>query len=158
MSIDRRQAPPQAEPTAEGQHPGRRVIIAFIGLVLGLLLATLDQSIVATALPTIVGKLGGESYFAWVITAYILAASITTPLYGKLGDLVGRKRVYLTSVGLFLVGSVLCSLAQSMLELVAARALQGLGAGGLLVTVFALIADLFGPKQRAKYQGYAAGV
>jgi EmrB/QacA subfamily drug resistance transporter len=158
MSIDRRQAPPQAEQAAEGQRPSRRVIIAFIGLVLGLLLATLDQSIVATALPTIVGKLGGESYFAWVITAYILAASITTPLYGKLGDLVGRKRIYLTSVGLFLAGSVLCSLAQSMLELVAARAVQGLGAGGLLVTVFALIADLFGPKQRAKYQGYAAGV
>lgn len=136
----------------------RRVVLAFVGLVLGLLLATLDQSIVATALPTMVGDLGGQGYFAWVITAYILASSVTTPLYGKLGDLVGRKAVYVSAVGLFLLGSVLCSLSQSMGQLVAARAVQGLGAGGLLVTVFALIADLFPSKQRAKYQGYAAGV
>jgi EmrB/QacA subfamily drug resistance transporter len=158
MAVDREQAQAQAERGAAAQRPSRRGVIAFTGLVLGLLLATLDQSVVATALPTMVGKLGGESYFAWVITAYILAASVTTPLYGKLGDLAGRKRVYLTAVGLFLAGSVLCSLARSMGELVTARAVQGLGAGGLLVTVFALIADLFGPKQRAKYQGYAAGV
>ena len=155
-----------AEPTAEARDsadapapkPSGRVLLAFTGLVLGLLLATLDQSIVATALPTVVGKLGGTGYFAWVITAYILASSVTTPLYGKLGDLLGRKRIYLFAVVLFLVGSVLCSISQTMLQLVAARALQGLGAGGLLVTVFAVIADLFDPKQRAKYQGYAAGV
>jgi EmrB/QacA subfamily drug resistance transporter len=147
-----------AERSPEKKSPDRRVILAFVGLVLGLLLATLDQSIVATALPTVVGDLGGQSYFAWVITAYILASSVTTPLYGKLGDLIGRKPIYLMAVGLFLLGSVLCSLSQSMLQLVSARVLQGLGAGGLLVTVFALIADLFESKQRAKYQGYAAGV
>src|SRR4029079_19773539 len=110
--------------------------------------AALDQTIVATALPTVAGDLGGLTDLAWVVTAYLVAETVSTPLYGKLGDVVGRKRVLLTAIVIFLVGSALCGLAQSMLELVLFRALQGLGAGGLIVTAMAVIADLVAPRER----------
>src|SRR5437868_10966059 len=111
--------------------PQPRIRLIFTALLLVLLLAALDQTIVSTALPTIVGDLGGLSHLSWVVTAYLLAATITGPLYGKLGDLYGRKRILQTAIVVFLAGSALCGLSQNMTELIAFRALQGLGAGGL---------------------------
>lgn len=111
----------------------RQVIIIFSGLLLGMMLAALVSTIVATAVPTIVGDLGGVDHIAWVVTAYLLTTTISTPLYGKLGDLYGRKKLFQSAIVLFLVGSVLSGLAASMLQLIAFRAVQGLGAGGLLV-------------------------
>src|SRR5579885_2163132 len=109
-----------------------RVRLIFTALLLVLLLAALDQTIVSTALPTIVGDLGGISHLSCVVTAYLLASTITGPLYGKLGDLYGRKRLFQAAIVIFLVGSVLCGIAQNMSELIGFRALQGLGAGGLM--------------------------
>ena len=123
-----------------------------------LLLAALDQTIVSTALPTIVGDLGGISHLSWVVTAYLLAATITGPLYGKLGDLYGRKKVLQSAIVVFLVGSVLCGLAQSMAQLIAFRALQGLGAGGLMVVTLAVVGDIIPPRERGTYQGYFGAV
>src|SRR5437763_16093461 len=135
-----------------------RIRPIFAALMLVLLLAALDQTIVSTALPTIVGDLGGISHLSWVVTAYLLAATITGPLYGKLGDLYGRKKVLQTAIVVFLVGSVLCGLAQSMAQLIAFRTLQGLGAGGLMVVTFAVVADIIPPRERGKYQGYFGAV
>ncbi|MEV6526724.1 MDR family MFS transporter [Longispora sp. NPDC051575] len=145
----------QTEPsTAE-----RRAILAVLpGLVLVMLLAMLDNTIVGTAMPTIVGDLGGMQHFAWVATSYILASTITTPLYGKLGDLYGRKKLFITAILIFLAGSALSGLAQDMTQLIAFRAVQGLGAGGLMVGVMAIIGDLVPPRDRGKYQGYFAAV
>ena len=126
--------------------------------MLVLLLAALDQTIVSTALPTIVGDLGGISHLSWVVTAYLLTATISGPLYGKLGDLYGRKRVLQGAIVIFLLGSVLCGLAQSMAELIGFRALQGLGAGGLMVVTLAVVGDIIPPRQRGKYQGYFGAV
>src|ERR687888_2028293 len=109
---------------------GQRVRLIFAALMLVLLLASLDQTIVATALPTIVGDLGGLSHLSWVVTAYLLASTVTGPLYGKFGDLYGRKPTLQVAIVIFLIGSVLCGIAQNMAELIAFRALQGLGAGG----------------------------
>ena len=120
---------------AGGETQRTRVI--FGALLLVLLLASLDQTIVSTALPTIVGDLGGLSHLSWVVTAYLLASTVVTPLYGKLGDLYGRKLMLRVAIGLFLVGSALCGLSQNMSELIAFRALQGLGGGGLIVTTMA---------------------
>src|SRR5512140_1000227 len=103
------------------------------GLATGMLLAALDQTIVSTALPTIVGDLGGLNHLSWVVTAYILATTVSTPLWGKLGDQYGRKRLFQAAIVIFLIGSALCGLSQSMVELIAFRALQGLGGGGLIV-------------------------
>jgi EmrB/QacA subfamily drug resistance transporter len=114
--------------------------------------------IVSTALPRIVGELGGVDHLAWVITAYILTMTVSTPLYGKLGDLYGRKRLFVFAIVVFLIGSVLCGMATTMPQLIAFRALQGLGAGGLMVGVFAIIGDLVSPRDRGKYQGYFAGL
>src|SRR4051794_41198294 len=120
--------------------------------MLVMLLAALDQTIVATALPTIVGELGGLEHLSWVTSAYLLAVTAVTPLYGKLGDLYGRKRVLQSAVVLFLFGSALCGLAQSMDMLIAFRAVQGLGAGGLLVLTQAVIRDIVTPRDPGKYQ------
>jgi EmrB/QacA subfamily drug resistance transporter len=139
-------------------EPKPRVRLIFIALLLVLLLAALDQTIVSTALPTIVGDLGGISHLSWVVTAYLLAATITGPLYGKLGDLYGRKKVLQTAIVVFLVGSALCGLAQSMAQLIAFRALQGLGAGGLMVVTLAVVADIIPPRERGRYQGYFGAV
>ena len=138
--------------------PVPRVRLIFVALLLVLLLASLDQTIVSTALPTIVGDLGGLSHLSWVVTAYLLASTIAGPLYGKLGDLYGRKKVLQTAIVIFLVGSALCGVAQSMVQLIAFRALQGLGAGGLIVVTFAVIGDVIPPRERGKYQGYFGGV
>ena len=126
--------------------------------MLVILLASLDQTIVATALPTIVGDLGGLQHLSWVVTAYLLAATVTGPIYGKLGDLYGRKGILQTAIVIFLVGSALCGISQNMAELISFRALQGLGAGGLIVVTLAVVGDIIPARERGKYQGYFGGV
>ena len=126
--------------------------------MLVLLLAALDQTIVSTALPTIVGDLGGLQHLSWVVTAYLLSSTIAAPLYGKLGDLYGRKRVLQIAIVIFLIGSALCGLAQNMTELIAFRALQGLGGGGLIVISLAVVGDLVPPRERGRYQGFFGAV
>jgi EmrB/QacA subfamily drug resistance transporter len=135
-----------------------RVRVIFAGLMLVLLLAALDQTIVATALPTIVGDLGGLDRLAWVTSAFLLAQTAVTPVYGKLGDLYGRKRVLQSAVILFLIGSALCGQANGMTELIAFRAVQGLGAGGLIVLTQAVIGDVVSPRERGRYQGLFGAV
>jgi EmrB/QacA subfamily drug resistance transporter len=147
---------PAIEPVVAQPQPRLRLI--FLALMLVLLLASLDQTIVSTALPTIVGDLGGISHLSWVVTAYLLSATIAGPLYGKLGDLYGRKLVLQVAIVLFLIGSALCGLSQSMAELIGFRTLQGLGAGGLIVVTFAVIGDVIPPRERGKYQGYFGAV
>ncbi len=145
-----------AAPFAAGARP--RVGIIFGGLMLVLLLAALDQTIVATALPTIVGDLGGLNRLAWVTSAFLLAQTAVTPLYGKLGDLYGRKRILQSAIVLFLAGSALCGQAGSMTELIAFRAVQGLGAGGLIVLTQSVIGDVVPPRERGRYQGLFGAV
>jgi EmrB/QacA subfamily drug resistance transporter len=136
----------------------RQIVTILSALMMGMMLAALDQTIVATALPTIVADLGGLSRLSWVITAYMLASTISAPLYGKLGDVIGRKYVFQAAIGMFLVGSILSGVSRSMAELVIFRALQGLGAGGLMVTAQAIIADIVSPRERGRYQGYMGAV
>src|SRR5436190_17296281 len=131
----------------------RQRLVIFSGLMLGMLLAALDQTIVATALPTIVGDLGGIEHLSWVVTAYLLTTTISTPICGKLGDLFGRKRLFQLSIAVFLVGSAFCGLSQSMAMLIVFRAVQGLGGGGLIVLGQAIIADVVSPRERGRYQG-----
>src|SRR5437773_9464994 len=126
--------------------------------MLVILLASLDQTIVATALPTIVGDLGGLQHLSWVVTAYLLSSTVTGPIYGKLGDLYGRKVVLQAAIVIFLIGSALCGIAQGMAELIAFRALQGIGGGGLMVTAMAVIGDIIPPRDRGKYQGFFGAV
>src|SRR5690349_1952768 len=126
--------------------------------MLGMFLAALDQTIVSTALPTIVGDLGGLEHLSWVVTSYLLASTASTPLYGKLGDMLGRKPVFLFAVIVFLIGSVLSGLSQTMGELIAFRAIQGLGAGGLMVGAQAIIADVVPPRDRGRYMGLIGSV
>ncbi len=140
----------------EARSPRKRVI--FGALMLVVLLAALDQTIVSTALPTIVGDLGGLSHLSWVVTAYLLASTVTGPLYGKFGDLYGRKVVLQTAIVIFLVGSALCGISQNMAELISFRALQGLGAGGLIVVSIAVIGDVIPPRDRGRYQGMFGAV
>ena len=141
---------------AEAVEQTRRFRLIFGALMLVLLLASLDQTIVSTALPTIVGDLGGIEHLSWVVTAYLLASTVVGPLYGKLGDLYGRKIVLQTAIVIFLVGSALCGLAQYMGQLIAFRALQGIGGGGLIVTTMAVVGDIVPPRERGKYQGCSA--
>jgi len=143
---------------ATAQHEAERVRLIFGALLLVLFLASLDQTIVATALPTIVGELGGVEHLSWVVTSYLLASTVSGPVYGKLGDLYGRKIVLQTAIVIFLVGSALCGIAQNMGELIAFRALQGLGAGGLIVTTMAVVGDIFPPRDRGRYQGFFGAV
>src|SRR3954449_6564875 len=143
-------APVADAPAAVGH---RQVLIAFSGLVLAMLLAALDSTIVSTALPTIVNELGGLAHLSWVVTAYLLAQTIVTPIYGKLGDLYGRKRVLQVAIIVFLIGSALCGLSQSMTHLILFRAIQGLGGGGLMVTTQAVVGDIIPPRDRGRYQG-----
>jgi EmrB/QacA subfamily drug resistance transporter len=132
--------------------------LIFAGMMLVLLMAALDGTIVATALPTIVDDLGGLEHIAWVTSAYLLAQTVATPIYGKLGDLYGRKRILQGAVLMFLAGSALCGLAESMTQLIAFRAIQGLGAGGLIVLTQAVIGDIVSPRERGKYQGIFGAV
>lgn len=136
----------------------RQVLVIFSGLMLAMLLAALDSTIVATALPTIVGDLGGLEHLSWVVTAYLLAQTVVTPLYGKLGDLYGRKIVFQTAIVVFLVGSALCGISQNLTELILFRAVQGLGGGGLIVTATAIIGDIIPPRDRGRYQGIFGAV
>lgn len=136
----------------------RQIQVVFTGLMAGMLLASLDQTIVATALPTIVGELGGLHQLSWVVTAYILMSTISVPIYGKLSDLYGRRRVFQTAIVMFLFGSMLSGLAHNMGQLIAFRALQGIGAGGLMATAQAIIGDVVAPRERGKYQGYLGAV
>jgi EmrB/QacA subfamily drug resistance transporter len=144
-----------------GPIPGlsRRSILVVIGaLMCGMLLAALDQTIVATALPTIVGDLKGSSHIAWVVTAYLLATTVSTPLWGKLGDMYGRKVFFQSAIVIFLIGSVLAGLSNSMEMLIACRAVQGLGAGGLMVGAQAIVGDIVSPRERGRYQGLFGAV
>ena len=145
--------PTPAEPLSR-----RQLLAAFSAIMLATLLAALDQTIVATALPQIVTDLHGFQQLSWVVTAYLLASTVTVPLYGKLSDLYGRRRLFVVAISIFLVGSLLCGVAQTMGQLVAFRALQGIGAGGLLPLAQAAIGDLFSPRERGKYQGFVGAM
>jgi len=136
----------------------REIYLAMSGLMLGMLLAMLDNLIVSTALPTIVGDLGGLAHLSWVVTAYALATAAATPLWGKLGDIYGRKGMFMTAIVIFLAGSALAGLSQTMGQLIAFRALQGVGAGGLMVGAMAILGDLVPPRERGRYQALIGGM
>jgi len=146
---------PDAPPTPE---TGARLHVVIAALMLSLLLAALDSTIVATALPTIVGDLGGLDQYSWVVTAYLLTFTVSTPLYGKLGDLYGRKRLFQAAIVIFLVGSALSGQSRNMTELIIFRGLQGIGGGGLMVGAQAIIGDVVSPRERGRYQGYFGAV
>ncbi|MBP0458134.1 MFS transporter [Streptomyces bomunensis] len=157
-------APPEPAPAQAGEQARdgtaldpRRVRLVFVGLMLALLLAALDQMIVATALPKIVGDLHGLDRMSWAITAYLLTSTVGLPVYGKLGDLFGRKGVFLFAIIVFVIGSALCGWSRSMNELIAFRALQGVGAGGLMIGVQAIIGDIVPPRERGRYMGLIGG-
>lgn len=135
-----------------------RILAIYAGLMVALLLAALDQTIVATALPKVVSDLGGLSQYSWVFTAYLLASTVTVPLYGKLGDVYGRKPLFLFAIVVFLIGSALCGLAQNMTELVVFRGVQGIGAGGLFPLALAVIGAIVPPRDRGRYQGLIGAV
>lgn len=148
-----------AAPVAEApSRPDRATLLVYFGALIAMFMATLDMQIVVTALPTIAGELGNLHLFGWVGSAYLLSTAAVAPFYGKLGDMYGRKNVVMTAIVLFLIGSAACGLAWSMESLIAARVLQGIGGGGLMVSAFAMIGELFGPRDRAKYQGYSSAV
>ncbi|MFF9364036.1 MULTISPECIES: MDR family MFS transporter [Streptomyces] len=147
----------QAEPEQPEKKP-KSVRVVLLALMIAMMLAMLDNMIVGTAMPTIVGDLGGLEHLSWVVTGYTLATAASTPVWGKIGDMYGRKGAFLGSIVIFLIGSALSGMAQGMGELIAFRAVQGLGAGGLMVGVMAIIGDLIPPRERGKYQGMMAGV
>ncbi|MER5873773.1 MFS transporter [Streptomyces sp. NPDC002044] len=155
-AADSGSGPQVSGPAAE--HASREVLVSIGALLLGLLIAALDQTIVSTALPTIVSDLGGMAHLSWVVTAYMLAATAATPLWGKLGDQYGRKKLFQYAIVLFLIGSALCGIAQNMPQLIGFRALQGLGGGGLMVLSMAIVGDIVPPRERGKYQGLFGGV
>ncbi|GGT26909.1 MFS transporter [Streptomyces purpureus] len=149
---------PAAGPVPGEGRSHRTVLVAIGALLLGMLLAALDQTIVSTALPTIVSELGGMEHLSWVVTAYMLASTAATPLWGKLGDQYGRKKLFQAAIVIFLIGSALCGIAQNMPQLIAFRAVQGLGGGGLMVLSMAIVGDLVSPRERGKYQGLFGAV
>ncbi|MFG3263525.1 DHA2 family efflux MFS transporter permease subunit [Streptomyces bobili] len=140
------------------EHVPGNVLVSIGALLLGMLLAALDQTIVSTALPTIVSDLGGMEHLSWVVTAYLLASTAATPLWGKLGDQYGRKRLFQIAIVIFLIGSALCGMAQNMPQLIGFRALQGLGGGGLMVLSMAIVGDIVPPRERGRYQGLFGAV
>ena len=147
-------SPAASSAPASGEYTHAQVLTILSGLMLGMFLASLDQTIVSTSIRTIADDLNGLSIQAWVTTAYLITATITTPIYGKLGDNYGRKKLFMFAISLFVVASALCSFADSMYMLAAFRAVQGLGAGGLMTLVLAIIGDIVSPRERAKYTGY----
>jgi EmrB/QacA subfamily drug resistance transporter len=149
-------AVPEAGEIGAAEH--RRILVILGALMLGMFLAALDQTIVATALPTIAGDLHGLNHLSWVVTAYLLTSTISTPLWGKLGDLYGRKKLFQAAIVIFLIGSALSGLSRDMAELIGFRALQGVGAGGLMVGAQAIIGDIVSPRQRGRYMGYFGAV
>ncbi|HLH58778.1 MAG TPA: MDR family MFS transporter [Streptosporangiaceae bacterium] len=153
--------PSTADASGHGALPGlgrRRILLIIGALMLGMLLAALDQTIVSTALPTIVGDLHGGAHIAWVITAYLLATTVSTPLWGKLGDQYGRKIFFQAAIVIFVAGSILSGIAQSMAMLIAFRAVQGLGSGGLMVGAQAIVGDVVSPRERGRYVGLFGAV
>ncbi|MDK1359139.1 MDR family MFS transporter [Arthrobacter sp. zg-Y1219] len=144
-------APPDGGGTAP--HSRRQIVLVFAGLILAVLISALDQTIVSTALPTIVGDLQGLDHLSWVITAYLLTSTIGLPIYGKLGDLLGRKNIFIFAIAVFLIGSALSGQARSMTELISYRALQGVGGGGLIIGAQAIIGDIVPARQRGRYMG-----
>ena len=138
--------------------PRRQTLIAIIGVLLGMLLAALNQTIVATALPVIVADLGGVEHYSWVFTAYMLAATVSTPIYGRLSDVHGRRLFFICGIVLFMAGGVVGATAQSMTQLVLARGIQGLGAGALMPLAIATIGDLVPPSDRGRWQGLTGAV
>ena len=146
------------EPAGTGPLTHRETMIVLAGLLSGLLLAALDQTIVSTALPTIVGEFGGLDHLSWVVTAYLLASTASMPLWGKVSDQLGRRVTFQAAIVTFLVGSVLCGAAQDMTSLIVFRAVQGLGGGGLLSLTFVIVGDIVPPRQRGRYAGYLTGV
>ncbi|WP_327190194.1 MDR family MFS transporter [Streptomyces xinghaiensis] len=148
---------PSAGPPATAP-PRRSVRVVLLALMIAMLLAMLDNMIIGTAMPTIVGELGGLEHLSWVVTAYTLTTAASTPVWGKLGDMYGRKGIFITSIVVFLLGSALSGMAQTMGQLIGFRGVQGLGAGGLIVGVMAIIGDLIPPRERGRYQGMMAGV
>ncbi|MGI9254357.1 MAG: MDR family MFS transporter [Thermomicrobiales bacterium] len=140
------------------QYSHKEIMVILFGLMAGMLLAALDQSIVGTALPRIVGELGGLDKLSWVVTAYLLTSTATTPLWGKISDLYGRRPGFQAAIVIFLIGSILAGLSQNMVQLIAFRAMQGIGGGGLLSIAFATIGDVIPPRERGKYQGYFGAV
>ena len=153
------EAPPTAAPTPHsGVFTHRQILTILSGLMMGMFLAALDQTIVATSVRTIADDLHGFSVLAWVTTAYLITSTIATPLYGKLSDLYGRKPFFMAAISIFVVGSMLCGISTSMYELAAFRAVQGIGAGGLMSMALAIIGDIVPPRERAKYQGYFLAV
>jgi len=154
--LDSRPDRPVPEPSDGLAHGG--VLVSIGALLLGMLLAALDQTIVSTALPTIVSELGGMEHLSWVVTAYLLAATAATPLWGKLGDQYGRKKLFQLAIVIFLISSALCGMAQNMPQLIGFRALQGIGGGGLMVLSMAIVGDIVPPRERGKYQGLFGAV
>ena len=149
--------PPEVADSQPRLSP-RKILTIMSGLIIAMMLAQLDNMIVSPALPTIVGDLGGIKHLAWVTTGYILASTVATPIWGKLGDLYGRRGVFISSISIFLVGSALCGAAQNMAELIGFRALQGLGAGGLMVGIISIIGEMVSPRERSRYQGIMMAV
>ncbi|MCU1575118.1 MAG: transporter [Micrococcaceae bacterium] len=149
---------PEAAPTTEATDAKRHILLVFAGLMVTMLLASLDQTIFSTALPTIVGELNGVDHTLWVTTAYILASTVMLPVYGKLGDLIGRKGLFIGAISLFIVGSIIGGLAQDMTWLITGRGVQGLGGGGLMILSQAIIADVVTARERGRYMGIMGGV
>ena len=159
MSTTTASPPVSAEKASDsGAFTHRQILTILSGLMLGMFLAALDQNIVSTSIRTIADDLNGLNLQAWATTAYLITATISTPLYGKLSDLYGRKPFFLFAIGVFVVGSVLCTISTSMYELAIFRAVQGLGAGGLMSLALTIIGDIVPPRQRARYQGYFLAV
>ncbi|MEN3309241.1 MAG: hypothetical protein V7603_5443 [Micromonosporaceae bacterium] len=153
-----RSGPPAAQQGTPAVLTHRQILAILMGLMMGMFLAALDQTIVSTAMRTIADDLSGFSLQAWATTAFLITSTISTPLYGKLSDMYGRKQFFLFAIGIFIVGSALCGLSRSMYELAAFRAIQGIGAGGLFSMALAIIGDIVPPRERAKYQGYFLAV
>src|SRR4051794_9065516 len=147
-----------AAPDASGVFTHRQIMTILVGLLLGMFLAALDQTVVSTAIRTIADDLKGYDLQAWATTAFLITSTISTPLYGKLSDMYGRRPFYLFAIAVFVFGSALCGVAQSMYQLAAFRALQGIGAGGLMSLALAIIADIVAPRERSRYQGYFMAV
>jgi len=147
-----------AQDAGQARLSPRQILTAMSGLVIAMLLAQLDNMIVAPALPTIVGELGGMDHLAWVTTGYVLASTVATPIWGKLGDIFGHRRTFMASIVVFLAGSALCGMSQDMAQLIGFRAFQGLGAGGLMVGIMAAIGLMVPPRERGKYQGVMMAV
>lgn len=148
----------QQTATIQGMRSHSEIMTVMGALMLVMLLAALDQTIVSTALPRIASELGGLDKYAWVATSYLLTSAITTPIYGKIGDLFGRKKIFQVAIVIFLIGSVFCGLSQNMDQLVLFRAIQGIGGGGLMSLVLTIVGDIIPPRQRGKYQGYFGAV